>query len=196
MVFLWDIHLFMSIFARIQWDKAHKALSICSGYSKHSNVSFTEVSYISRIRLSYAMVTKTLKILLLTKTKGCFSLLIYVSHSTLRNQLHIALLLGPGRPKSCYWNTASHQGKGKGDNGKERTGSYNFCLEVTRITFLCISLAKVTRQCLTSIGQKRIILPREGEGKKQLPCKSFIYFHLPTSFIWLTYLLYPSEPST
>lgn len=47
-------------------------------------------------------------------------------------------------------------------------------------------LVEVTRQSLTSVGQKRVILPQEEDGKEWftlLVFQSFIYFSFPTSVI-------------
>lgn len=51
--------------------------------------SFIVISYVSQIRLGYAVVTSNFKTLLLTKTEGYFSFMLHVSCSTVKNQLHL-----------------------------------------------------------------------------------------------------------
>ena len=140
---------------RTQWDNAYKALVIISGYSKHSiNVNFRVMLCINQSRLSYAMVTSNLKTFLLIETKGYFSPMLRVSCSQLGVKLHIAMLWEPGWQRSYCWNIARHCSKRKETHGKARISSYKFCLKLMHNNFQQISLAKVKRQGLTSIGQK------------------------------------------
>lgn len=86
-------YILRGIFMRIHWNNAYKALSICSGYSKHSiNVSFIEMSCISQIRLSYAMVTRNFKALLLIKKQRAISYSVWYMSSAAKLGISSILL--------------------------------------------------------------------------------------------------------